>query len=156
MFEVLERIIKKCFSVVGIKLSEETITSLVQFVKFGIVGVSNTLISYVVYTVFVVAGAEYLIGNVFGFIISVLNSFYWNNKYVFKTEDGENRTWIYALLKTFIAYAGTGLVLSSVLLVLWIDILHIHKLIAPIINLCVTIPLNFIINKFWAFKTRKD
>lgn len=129
---------------------------LLQFIKFGIVGVSNTLISYVTYTICVFLGANYLIGNLVGFVVSVLNSFYWNNKYVFKSGEGQTRSWIATLLKTFAAYAGTGLVLSSVLLVLWIDVLHIPELIAPLINLVVTIPLNFLINKFWAFKTKSE
>lgn len=129
---------------------------LLQFIKFGIVGVSNTLISYVTYTICVFLGANYLIGNLVGFVVSVLNSFYWNNKYVFKSGEGQTRSWLATLLKTFTAYAGTGLVLSSLLLVLWIDILHIPELIAPLINLVVTIPLNFIINKFWAFKTKSE
>lgn len=136
-------------------MKNEVLGNFIQFVKFGIVGLSNTIISYVVYSLFVLAGAPYLVGNVFGFVLSVLNSFYWNNKYVFKTEEGKARSWIKTLIKTFIAYAGTGLVLSSILLVLWIDILHIPELIAPLINLIVTIPLNFIINKFWAFKSDK-
>lgn len=128
--------------------------SLIQFIKFGIVGVSNTMISYVTYTICVFLGANYLVGNLVGFVVSVLNSFYWNNKYVFKSEEGQTRSWVAALMKTFAAYAGTGLVLSSGLLVLWIDILHIPELIAPLINLVVTVPLNFVINKFWAFRTK--
>lgn len=128
--------------------------SLIQFIKFGIVGVSNTMISYVTYSVCVLLGASYLVGNLVGFVVSVLNSFYWNNKYVFKSGEGQTRSWVQALVKTFVAYAGTGLVLSSVLLVLWIDVLHIPELIAPLINLVVTVPLNFVINKFWAFKTK--
>lgn len=126
---------------------------LIQFIKFGIVGLSNTMISYVIYTICVCLGANYLVGNLVGFVVSVLNSFYWNNKYVFKSEEGQTRSWLATLIKTFAAYAGTGLLLSSALLVLWIDILHIPELMAPLINLAVTVPLNFVINKFWAFRT---
>ena len=57
-----------------------------------------------------------------------------------------------ALVKTFISYSFTGLFLSSVLLVLWVQVMHISEFVAPIINLLVTVPLNFIINKLWAFK----
>ena len=60
------------------------IPSLIQFVKFGIVGLSNTLISYVVYVAGVRFGMHYLLASILGFVISVLNSFYWNNKYVFE------------------------------------------------------------------------
>lgn len=125
-----------------------------QFVKFGMVGVSNTIISYVVYVVLVYIHVHYLIASLMGFIVSVLNAFYWNNKYVFK-EEAEKRVWWKALIKTFISYAGTGLVLSNILLVFWIEILHVPEMIGPLLSLVITIPLNFVLNKYWAFKIHK-
>ena len=95
---------------------------------------------------------DYIVAQVIAFFISVLWSFYWNRKFVFEAEN--EVSWLKALLKTYISYAFTGIFLSNVLLILWVQILHISKLIAPIINLLVSVPLNFILNKFWAF--RKD
>ena len=86
------------------------------------------------------------------FVLSVLWSFYWNNKKVFVLQEGEKRSMWQALLKTYISYSFTGLFLNSALLVLWIRVLGISEFIAPIINLLVSVPLNFIINKFWAFR----
>ncbi|OYP50573.1 polysaccharide biosynthesis protein GtrA, partial [Lachnotalea glycerini] len=51
--------------------------------------------------------------------------------------------------------AITGLILANILLIIWVDVLHIPKLFGPIINLIITIPLNFMINKLWAFKDTK-
>lgn len=134
--------------------------SIIQFIKFGIVGVSNTLISYVLYSggliVFreacLFGQADYLIAQIVAFVVSVAWSFYWNNKFVFKMEAGKKRSIWKALLKTYISYSFTGLFLSSILLILWVQIFRISEFIAPIINLLITVPLNFIINKFWAFK----
>lgn len=126
-----------------------------QFIKFGIVGLSNTLISYVIYVALVHLGMHYIGANIIGFLVSVLNAYYWNNKYVFKEQDGEQRIWWKALGKTFMSYAGTGLILSNVLLVLWVDLLDISEIVAPIINLLITVPLNFIMNKYWAFRQKK-
>ncbi len=128
--------------------------SLVQFIKFGIVGLSNTLISYVVYLVGVRFGMHYLLASVLGFVISVLNSFYWNNKYVFQQGDEERNLWL-TLVKTFMAYASTGLVLANILLYIWVDVLGISEYLGPIINLVITVPLNFVINKLWAFRGRQ-
>lgn len=128
--------------------------TLIQFIQFGFVGVSNTLISYVVYVIFVALGIHYLIGSVVGFIASVLNSFYWNNKYVFKKEAGEERNLFEALVKVFMSYALTGLILANILLVIWVDVLHLSEYIGPILNLFITIPLNFILNKIWAFRSK--
>lgn len=56
------------------------------------------------------------------------------------------------LLKTYVSYSVTGLFLNSILLVLWVNIFSISEFIAPIINLLVSVPLNYIINKLWALK----
>lgn len=127
-------------------------STLIQFIKFGIVGISNTLISYCTYAVLVWLGVNFLISNLMGFVVSVLNSFYWNSRYVFDLNNADTKQKLKALIKTFISYAGTGLVLSSAMLILWIDIVHLSKYIAPIINLIITVPVNFVINKVWAFK----
>ena len=126
----------------------------IQFIKFGIVGLSNTVISYAVYAALTYIGVPYLIASIVGFVASVLNSFFWNNRYVFKKGDGERRNPWWTLAKTFLAYAGTGLVLANVLLVLLVEKAGVSKYIAPIVTLVVTIPLNFVINKFWSFRTK--
>lgn len=119
-----------------------------QFVKFGLVGVSNTAISMGIYYGLYLLGVNYLLANLAGFIISVLNSYYWNNKYVFnKTSDGHLKP----LLKTYLAYSTT-LGLSTLLLFVMVQLLGISALIAPLVNLCVTVPINFVMNKLWAFK----
>ena len=131
-------------------MSDKKINMFIQLIKFGIVGLLNTVISYVTYFILVSCGMNFLLANFMGFTVSVINSYYWNNKYVFVT--GEKRVWWKTLIKTYVSYAGTGLVLSSILLELWIGVFNIPKTVAPLINLIITIPLNFIINKFWAYK----
>ena len=54
-----------------------------------------------------------------------------------------------------LSYAGTGLVLNNILLVIWIEGLKMHEMLGPIINLFITIPLNFLLNKFWAFRGKQ-
>lgn len=148
------------FKILHLHISEEKWQGFLQFIKFGIVGVSNTVVSYVIYVISLLlfqkngwfVKADYLIAQVIAFVLSVLWSFYWNRKYVFNSEDGEAVPWYKALIKTYISYAFTGLFLNTVLSVLWVQILGISKMIAPIVNLLISVPLNFIMNKFWAFK----
>ncbi|MBQ1173054.1 MAG: GtrA family protein [Lachnospiraceae bacterium] len=149
---ILDFFIRKVFR---ISLSDEQWDAFLQFIKFGIVGVSNTLIHYFTYLLCIFAGCHYLIASVIGFMVSVINAFYWNNKYVFVKKENSTRSLWQAFLKTFLSYAGTGLVLENVLLVIWVRILHVPESIAPLVTLLITIPINFILNKFWAFKDRK-
>ncbi len=126
----------------------------VQFLKFAVVGVSNTLIAYGVYALCIFLGLPYLIANAIGFFISVLNAYYWSDRFVFKKGEGETRQPLQTLLKTYLAYGSTGLVLASFLLYIFVDKWHISAYLAQILTLAVTVPLNFIINKFWSFKTK--
>ena len=126
--------------------------SWIQFIKFGLVGVSNTLISLGVYYIFLWVGRElYLVGNIVGWVVSVANAFFWNNKYVFTSASTGWKVELKKLGKTYLSYGATFL-LSTALLYLEVDILYWSPSISPLLNLLVTIPLNFIFNKFWAFR----
>ena len=156
-----------------------------QFIKFGLVGVSNTLVNYIVYIIFVALGAHYVVANTLGFIISVLNAYFWGSRFVFKEDKAkEKRVWWKVLLKTYAAYFF-GFLLNTVLLWLWITVLNVgqyfgfvgdilnwvtglfgsqpgvytpeklSQIVAPIINIFVTVPINFVINKFWAYREKR-
>lgn len=154
--------------------------SIKQFIKFGLVGVSNTLISQIVYMICLALGAHYILASVLSFIISVLNAYILQNIFVFKQEDGlEKRVWWRVLLKTYAAYAFTGLLLNNLFLILWIDVIRLERFtgfitdivnkigipadnkyiaesLAPILNIVVNVPINFVINKFWAYRQKKS
>lgn len=157
MNKIIGYILRK---ILHLNISDEKMDALMQFIKFGIVGLSNTVISYVIYVGVLllfqknkmIPTIDYLVAQVIAFILSVLWSFYWNNKYVFQKKDDEERNLLQSLIKTYISYAFTGLFLNSILSLLWVEIVHIPKMVAPIINLLVSVPINFLMNKFWAFR----
>ena len=142
------------YKVLHLKLSDAVWGKWWQFVKFGIVGLSNTLISYVIYVVLVHFSMYYLAASLIGFLVSVINAYYWNDRYVFQMEDASKPAWWKVFFKTFMSYAGTGLILNNLMLILWVDIIGINEMLGPILNLFITIPLNFLLNKYWAFKRR--
>ena len=137
--------------------------TLIQFIKFGIVGLSNTLLGYVIYVVTlrilraaqVFPEADIFLAQLVMFLLSVLWAFYWNNRMVFRAKEGEKRDWLPALLKTYVSYAFTSLFLSEALLALWVKVLGISAYIAPLINLLITVPLNFVLQKYWAFREKQ-
>ena len=149
--EVLSNIIHR----IGLNLNEKHQKSVIQFIKFGIVGFSNTLISYLINVGVLLflnpfqLRWDYIAGNVISFLLSVLWSFYWNNKYVFGM--GSMGGWLNKLIKSYLSYGFTGIVLSNILSFLWISVFHISKFIAPLINLIVSVPLNFVIHKLWVY-----
>ncbi|MBQ9607801.1 MAG: GtrA family protein [Lachnospiraceae bacterium] len=154
----MDDLIIKILGFFHIKLSEGRETALIQFIKFGIVGVSNTFLSYAINVAVLLMLSpfriswDYFVANIIAFILSVAWSFFWNNKYVFRSREGEKRNIWAALLKTYISYAVTGLVLANILSYLWVDVIGISKYIAPLLNLVISVPVNFLLNKLWAFK----
>ena len=132
---------QKLLALLGAKNKEEFMALLMQFIKFGLVGVSNTAVSMAVY---------YILGT----ILSIANAFFWNDKFVFAGNANDWRSKLKRLGKTYVSYGGTS-ILSNVLLWIEVTFFAVSKSIAPIVNLLVTIPLNFIINKLWTFKESK-
>lgn len=160
---IVHRVLALLFKMAGKELSDDVFKVFMQFVKFGIVGVSNMVLAYGTYMVCLIffqkmdilRRTDYFTAHVTAFIVSTLWSFYWNNKSVFVLQKGEKRSVWKAMAKTFLSYSFTGLFLNSVLLVLWVEVIHISEFIAPVINSIIDVPLNFIINKFWTFKSEK-
>ena len=124
---------------------------ILQFVKFGLVGVSNTLVAWACYYLFLWFDEDlYMVGSVVGTVVSIANAFFWNDKYVFKSNNNDWRSKLKRLGKTYVSYGGTSLL---GILLLWIEVRFwgISKAIAPLVNLLITVPLNFLINKYWTF-----
>lgn len=117
-------------------------------------GLANNLIYYVVYTICLVLNIHYIIAGTVAFFVSVINAFYFNDKYVFVSKEETNRKWWKTFIKTFLSYAGTGLILNNILLIVWVDIVGLKEIVAPLLNLFITVPLNYIINKFWTFREK--
>lgn len=96
---------------------------------------------------------DYIIANTVAFLLSVLWSFYWNERFVFtKNKEGYRSNWWVRLLKMYLSYSFTGIILNNVLSCVWISLLGISKLIAPLINSAVGVPINYVINKKWTFE----
>lgn len=144
-------LLQKLFAVFHISPSREKLESLLQVMKFCLVGFMNTIISYGTYVVFVALGVHYLLSSGIAFVVSTSNAYFWNNRYVFAGKE----TWWLGLLKTFCAYGVTGVILYNFLLYLLVEICGISEFLSPLFVLLVTIPCNFIINKYWTYRKRK-
>ena len=135
---------------------------LVQFIKFGMVGVTNTLISlgitYLVQFIFFLSGTGIdnrpcrIISTAVGFIAGVINSFVLNRKYVFKSGQEQEKRKLF--VRVFICYGGTYLLSVFIMEILFVKVFLVGTIVATLLRYLITIPLNFIANKLWAFKDR--
>ena len=137
---------KILLSRLGIRNAADFKTFVLQFLKFGVIGLVNTFVNFAVYYGLLFLRVHYLLAYAAGFAISVLNAYYWNSRLVFRKKTG----W-WPLVKTVLVYLSTFL-LSMATLYGMVQGLGIPETIAPLLNLCLTVPANFLLNKYWALK----
>jgi putative flippase GtrA len=120
----------------------------IQFIKFGLVGGVNTLVSLIVYYVMICLSVNYMVSTITGYLASLGVGYILNRGWVFKAQDTKVAN---SALKYLIIY-GASLIINMVCMYIWIDIVFLSRYIAPILTLCITIPFNYIFSKFWAFR----
>lgn len=128
---------------------------IIQFVQFGIVGVINTVLSYLITNgCYYALNLHEQISNIIAFLITVPISFMLNGKFTFKKEQNKEE-FLKSLLKVYASYSITGIFLTSILLCIEEQIMGIPHYFATLMNLVITIPVNFVLNKFWVYKDKK-
>lgn len=127
---------------------------IIQFVQFGIVGVINTVLSYLITNgCYYALNLHEQISNIIAFLITVPISFILNGKFTFKKEE-KTQEFLKPLLKVYASYSITGIFLTAILLYIEENIIGIPHYIATLMNLVITIPVNFVLNKFWVYKDK--
>ncbi len=122
-----------------------------QFFKFCVVGVLNTLISWLAYYILLKLKMFYLIANCISFFIGMLNGFVCNKKWVFSIK-GYTK-------KTFIKYTSVNLstlLISTILLFLFVNTFGLSKVIAQILVTALILFISYFGNKLWTFKSPRQ
>ncbi len=119
-----------------------------QFMKFGIVGVSNTVLAFVIYTVlFKIFDVNYLVASAIGFAVGAINGFLLNRAWTFQGHEGDAFTPVrWAIVQT------CGLGLDELLLYLGVHALGIDKLAAQAFAIVIVVVLTFFANRTWTFR----
>jgi putative flippase GtrA len=121
---------------------------LVQFVKFGIVGVSNTLLFFSIYTVLLkVFGVWYLAASAIGFTIGAINGFLLNRRWTFRGHVGDALTPV-----RWGVVQGCGLGLNEGLLYLFVDGATLDKLLGQAFATVIVTVITFLVNRAWTFR----
>ncbi|MCL2087778.1 MAG: GtrA family protein [Oscillospiraceae bacterium] len=118
-----------------------------EAVMFSMVGVVNTLLHLGTYYLLMFLGVHYIIANAVGFVVSIVNAYFMNSRLVFKNKNEPLKSFA----KLFAVY-GTTFLLATALLWIYVEVFAVPEGIAPLINILVVTPINFLLNKFWTFK----
>lgn len=121
---------------------------LIQFAKFGLVGISNTLLFLLVYTLlFELLGVWYVGASAIGFAVGAVNGFLWNRAWTFKGHVGDALTPV-----RWFVVQGCGLLGNSALVYLFVDGAHMGKLGGQGLTIAIVTVLTFIANRSWTFR----
>lgn len=120
-----------------------------QFVKFGIVGVSSTIIDWGIYLLLTrIFGVFYLMAKILSFGVAVLNSYIWNRRWTFRSNDP-------AKLRQFIKFLTisiVGVVLNTLIMFIAVDKFKLHDIFGLFLATAIVMIWNFLANKFYTFR----
>ena len=127
---------------------ESKVVELINIIKFSIVGVSNTLLNFVIFILLNNIGINYILASIIAYSISIINSYFWNSRLVFKYDNKNKKS----ILIKFIILNLIGLSINAVLMATLVGVLAIKKIVAMFIVSLLVMCINYILNKIWVFK----
>ena len=148
----IESFLEKTFKILHINVSPRMQQNLGKFIKFLFVGLANTIIQFAVYYfIIIVFGTEhYLLGQGLGYLCGVINSYFCNSRLVFV----EGKRGISSFVKMCACYICTFFI-QTALMYVQVDVLMFSQYVAPVFAIIITTPINFILNKIFAFNTKE-
>lgn len=121
---------------------------LAQFVKFGLVGISNTVLFLVVYTLlFKLLGVWYLAASAIAFATGAINGYVLNRSWTFSGHASDAGT---ALRWTVVQ--ASGLLANLGLVYVFVEALGLDKLGGQVLAIVIVVVLTFFANRAWTFR----
>src|SRR6478735_1277472 len=119
-----------------------------QFLMFGTVGISNTLLTFAVYTVLLkVFDVWYLAASAIGFVAGATNGFLLNRRWTFRGHVGDALTPV-----RWAVVQGCGLALNEGLLFVFVHEARFDELFGQALATVVVTTLTFFANRAWTFR----
>jgi putative flippase GtrA len=124
-----------------------------QLVRFGLVGGVGFVINIAVYTLCVHGFAiDYHVAAVVAWVVAVANNFVMNRHWTFDARGERAR---FQAVR-FVAVSLVALGFSLLLLMLFVEAAGMPKVAAQALAVAASMPLNFLGNKLWSFRTQPD
>ena len=124
--------------------------TLKQAIKYGIVGLGNTVITAsVIWIMMKVFGCSDILSNIIGYAFGVLNSFVLNKQWTFNS----TTAWLPSLIRFGIVF-GVCYLLQLALLIYLNSTLTIDSYYNQLIAMAFYTVINFLMNKFYTFRSK--
>jgi putative flippase GtrA len=127
------------------RLRRNASPALSQFLRFLVVGVANTALSFVSYRLLLAVSTPYVIAAFLGFSVGALNGYVFNRRWTFAAADTTRARVLY------VAVQAVGAVSTSLLVLLFHGGADVGKVAAylaaiPPVTVCM-----FVANRVWTF-----
>lgn len=129
-----------------------------EMIAYLIVGVLNTIVSWAAWFLcaYTILDAQIVLHNfllsLISWVVGVIFGYFMNRKYVFKSKEPNMR-------KEFLQFSGGRVstwVLDAVMMILMVNVLHIHEDFSKIFVSVLVMIGNYLISKFFVFKKEEE
>ncbi|MFB7140168.1 GtrA family protein [Gottfriedia sp. NPDC056225] len=123
------------------------------FVKFGIVGLINTGVDFIVFTLLIYAltNMPYIVAQVISYSCGIVNSYLLNKRWTFKAK---NQNGVQEKMRFVIVNAIT-LLLTLLILKVCSEWFGLSVLVSKLVATCVSVLMNYVGSRYWVFTSSK-
>ncbi|WP_068776152.1 GtrA family protein [Paenibacillus sp. FJAT-26967] len=123
---------------------------LIRLFRFGIVGVSNTLVDWAVFWLLLSGlGMHYVAAQTFAYLCGTLNSFLWNRKWTFASKESFRA----AEAAKFFLVNGICLASSYALLFVCRDVFGWNMPVSKLVVTVLLLMVNYAASRLWVFRS---
>ncbi len=120
----------------------------INFIKYGIIGIIGLVVEFIVFFLMLkIVGFHYLIANIFSVAIAITHNFLLNAFFNFKIVDN-----LFIRFLKYFSFGIIGLVISSGILYILVDLFLLNELISKAIVLSFVVFIQYVLNKKFTFK----
>jgi putative flippase GtrA len=119
-----------------------------QFARFLLVGVMNTVISFIAYRLLLALATPYVIAAALGFSVGAVNGYVFNRRWTFSARDTARARLIY------VAVQAAGAASTSLLVLLFVQGFAVDKVGAYVAAIPAVTVCTFMANRLWTFSDR--
>lgn len=119
-----------------------------QFVRFLVVGVGNTLISFASYRLLLAIAVPYAAAAPLAFGVGAVNGYIFNRRWTFSARDSARARALY------VAIQAAGAASTTLLVLLYVRVAGLDKVLAYLAAIAPVTVSTFAANRLWTFSER--
>lgn len=122
-----------------------------KLLKFGFIGIINTVITIVSYGFMVyILKMNFILANIVAYVLGMINSYIWNKNWVFQVKDSN-----FLIYVKFLVVNLSMLGFNTLGLFILVNTFNLNKLISQILMVGIVMIINFLLSKTWTFAPKR-